>query len=228
MTENWRLTAISALLVSLLILSGCKMFSHNASEPLARLSIEQLIEIVKASDPNSPGYEPGFEEVTTFGAATSELARRGPVAAPAAVVLGRALRYPRRDSYMAAKALAAIGPAAEPAIPELVIALQDSRALVRTCTASVLGVIGEPSRTAVPLLSQLLWDSDPFVRTAVAGAIERITRIDLVTEPQYELDPNTPCSVAGDEPEGSITGRARTWWMEEGQYLDWTEQANPQ
>ncbi len=189
-------------------------------------SVEQLIEIVMASDPGSPVYDPGSKESESFAFAASELAKRGPAAAPAAPVLAQALRYPRRDSYLAAQALAAIGPAAESAIPELLIALGDNRSEVRVCAVFVLGVIGKPSKEAVPLIAPLLWDSDLFVRSAAAGAMERITGLDLVEDP-YDLDPARACSVFGDEPNGSITAKVRAWWVEEGQYSDWTEKANP-
>lgn len=207
---------------SLLALSACSMLSDATPTPLP---IEQLVAIIEASNPDAPG---GADESADFGFATAELARWGPAAAPAAPVLAQALQYRRRDSYMAAFALVAIGPAAAPAVPELIVALGNEFSSVRECSAFVLGIIGNPSKQAVPALAKLLWDPDPFTRTAAAAAIDRITGIGLLTSEGQDLDPANPCSVMADEPDGNITGKARTWWLEEGQYLDWTEQANPQ
>jgi hypothetical protein len=61
-----------------------------------------------------------------------------------------------------------------------------------------------------------------FVRGAAASSLEAITGKDLVAG-IYELDPSIPDSVYGDEPEGIITEKARTWWMEEGRFLNWSE-----
>ncbi|MFQ6102578.1 MAG: HEAT repeat domain-containing protein [Anaerolineae bacterium] len=210
--------AIISCAASLLILSGCGMFPRSTPTPPP---MEQLIAILEASDPEAPNYDPESDE---FWFATSELVKLGPEAAPAAPALARALRYPRRDSYMAGKALVAIGPAAEVAIPELVEALKNDRPIVRRYAAFVLGIIGESSKCAVPEIAELLWDSDGWVRSAAAGALDAITGIDLVDE-TLELDPSHPGGIFADEPEGTITGEARTWWIEKGQYLDWSDES---
>jgi len=214
------ITTISCT-AGILILSGCGVFSRSTptSPPM-----EHLIAILEASDPASPNYDPGSEEFAAFGFATTELAKLGPAAAPAAPALARALGYPRRDCYMAGKALVAIGPAAEPAIPELVRALKSDLPICRQYAAFALGIIGESSKCAVPEIAQLLWDSDPFVRGTVAPALEAITGVDLVVY-IYELDPADP-AMRGDEPEGTIAGKARTWWTEKGQHLDWSDESN--
>lgn len=197
-----------AYAAGILILAGCRSFHRPTATPL-----EQLIKIV--DDPDSPD----------FVFATSELAKMGPTAAPAAPALARALRYPRHDSYMAGKALVAIGPAAELAIPELIQALGDDRSEVRLFAVFVLGTIGSSSNCAVPQLTPRLWDSDAGVRSAAAGALEAVTGVDLVSEVD-ELKPSHPGSVFADEPEGSITGKARAWWTDEGQYLDWSGESD--
>jgi hypothetical protein len=198
------LTIALVCAAGILILTSCRLLQQPTATPL-----EQLVAIVE--DPDSPD----------FWFATSELAKMGPAAAPAAPSLARALRYPRRDSYMAGKALVAIGPAAEPAIPELIEALKNDRPIVRSDAAFVLGVIGESSKCAVPEIAQLLWDPDLFVRGAAAVALDAISGVDLVAE-VYELKPSHPGRVVGDEPEGTITEKARAWWIEEGQYLIWS------
>jgi len=184
------------------------------------VSLEHLIAMVEAANPDLPGWDR-----VDLWRAVDELERLGPAAAPAAPALARALQYRRRDSYVATKALVAMGPAAAPAIPELVKALGNERTIVRSDAAFVLGTIGEPARCAVPAVASLLWDSDPWVRSAAAGALEAITGVDLVAE-FHELNPETPGSVGGDEPEGKVTGKARSWWITEGQYLDWSGKPN--
>jgi hypothetical protein len=202
---------------SMLCLSACSTLASVTPTPMP---IEQLIAIVKASNPDAPS---NTSESADFGFATSELARWGPAAAPAAPVLAQALQYRRRDSYMAAYALVEIGSAASPAVPELIIALGNDSPSVRECSAFVLGIIGKPSTRAVPALARLLWDPDKFARTAAAAAIDSITGISLLSSERQELDPANPCSVMADEPEGSIVGKARAWWLEEGQYSNWGE-----
>lgn len=214
-----RLDLIAVALIctpSLLFLSGCGVPAQPTPTPP---SLERLIAILEASDPALPGWEH-----TDFAFATSELARMGPAAAPAAPALARALQYPRRDSYEAGKALVAIGPAGAPAVPELVKALRNDRPEVRSIAAYVLGIIGEQARCAVPEIAPLLWDSDMFARGAAAEALDAITGRDLV-EWIYKIDPSRPMSISGDKPDGSITGKARTWWTEEGQYLDWLDES---
>lgn len=207
---------------SLLLLSRCGVLPQSTPTPP---SLEHLIAILEASDPALPDWE-----YADFGFATSELAKMGPAAAPAAPALARALQYPRRDSYAAGKALVAIGPAAEGAIPELTKALKNDRLEVRSIALYVLGIISEPARCAVPEIASLLWDSKSSVRITAAMALDAITGRDLV-EWIYEIDP-ARLSIPGESPPGkpyddsSIISKARTWWTEEGQYLDWSGESN--
>lgn len=199
------------LLIFLVVLRVLPRFTTTLrAKRISSLSTKQLMTILK--DPNSPD----------FVFVTDELTRRGPKAAEAAPLLAEALQYRRRDSYGAGIALAVMGPAAKSAIPGLLQALGSDRPDVRYHAALVLGTIGESSRCAVPELAQRLWDPDMFVRGATASSLEAITGKDLVAE-RYELDPSIPENVAGDEPEGIITEKARIWWKEEGQYLNWLE-----
>lgn len=207
MKKNWQSVVLWAILI--LNLTGCEILHGPKPSPMSTYSTEQLIEILE--DPASP----------KFGLATAELGRRVSEASRVAPVLAQALMYPRRDSYVAGVALVSMGAEAKPAIPQLLQAIQSDRADVRLYAAFVLGTIGEASECAVPELADLLWDSDPFVRSSAAGAIEAITGIDLVMI-NYEIDPEHPGSVGSDSPEGLITENARIWWLQEGQYLDWS------
>lgn len=96
----------------------------------------------------------------------------------------------------------------------------NQREEVRLDSAFVLGIIGESSQCAVPDLASLLWDQDPGVRSASAAAIQAITG-DTLVESTHELDPHLPGGIFLDEPEGSISGKAREWWLQTGQNRSW-------
>jgi HEAT repeat protein len=130
------------------------------------MSVEQLVIILETPDSEN------------FARATQELGEMGEKAAPASLVLAKAMQYPRRDSYAAAQALIKIGPAAKGAIPELIRALENERVEVRSDAAIVLGVIGEEARCAVPYLALLLWDDLPEISSSAARAIDNITELD--------------------------------------------------
>lgn len=192
-------------LVLLLLLNSCDTSSGGK---LQEARVEELMHII--ATPDAPG----------FGLATKELAEMGSEAAPASELLATALSYNRRDSYMAGIALISIGPDAHLACSQLRKALNDERTTVRCFAAEALGAIGERAIAAVPDLAARLWDEDAWVRTAAAGAIEAITGEDLLAD-SYELNPSIPGSVSADDPEGRLSGAARTWWLESGEGMNW-------
>ncbi len=61
----------------------------------------------------------------------------------------------------AARALARMGPTAEPAVDELIIALRDSNEEVRRNAARALGQIGPAAKTAIPALIEALGERAP-------------------------------------------------------------------
>ncbi|MHC4505699.1 MAG: HEAT repeat domain-containing protein, partial [Planctomycetota bacterium] len=71
----------------------------------------------------------------------------------------------------AAKALAAIGPAAREAVPSLIDALDDPAKGVRSAAAMALRRIGADAETALPALVKALGDEDRGVRLYAAGAL---------------------------------------------------------
>jgi HEAT repeat protein len=74
----------------------------------------------------------------------------------------------------AVEALETMGPAAGPAVPELIQALRDPNLLVRWAAARALGKIGpEQAAAAVGPLGRLLFDPDLDVDLAAATALER-------------------------------------------------------
>jgi len=74
----------------------------------------------------------------------------------------------------AVEALAAIGPAAAPAVAGLVVALKDKEANVRAASASALGKIGPGAKRASRALGDALRDGDAEVRRQSAGALGEV------------------------------------------------------
>ena len=202
---------------------GCvsQVQTSDTPQPTKTLvPIDQAIAILE--DPNSQGDD------LAYGAA--ELARWGPAAAPAVPALRQSLRYPySRDArFASAEALGAIGPPAVEAVPDLVEALSDEHDAIRYQSAYALGSIGKPARCAVPVLAGLLWDPERQVRIYAAGAIDVIAGVDLVDE-VHEPRPGWPARVRlgwSENEEQQISTYARAWWMEKGQYMNWSEEGD--
>jgi hypothetical protein len=217
---NNRLTK-TFLVLALLILGSCTTVqsttveSQDDSKLISEKSTDELIQILeRAENVDDPAFNL-FLDVTT------ELEQRGPSASEAAPVLARAIAYKRRDSRAAGRALIPMGPAAKNAIPILLENLNNEREEVRRYSIFNLGYIGEPAECTIPTLGGLLWDADPSVRSAAAIAIDAITGVDLVWE--YEkIDPELYGSVNSDDPEGSVTAKARAWWQETGKNMKWS------
>ena len=191
-----RIRLVYAVMVTALCLSGVACQEQAVVSTPTLEEIQVLISILETPDS------------ADFAYAADRLAQMGPSAAPSASALARALRYPRRDSYMAGRALVSIGREAETAVPLIAEALIDERSDVRLYAALALGSVGESAGCTVPQLAALLWDTDAWVRTASAAALEQVTGIDLVLD-HYEINPLFPAAVAADTPEGSVTGTAR-------------------
>lgn len=197
--------------------------SAGDAQPPAR-TVAELIEILYASDPALPQYDPGSSGYAGFAGALEQLAGMGPEAVDAASHLAAAITFPRPDSYLAAQALLALGPEiTTTTLPWLLdnLGSQDSEA--RVYSLVLLGSAGGDASCSLGEVAPLLWDADPVVRTAASLALEKITGQDLVSaEQEPVITPSfLAASIAGDEPEGSISGEARKWWSEEGQKTDW-------
>ena len=74
---------------------------------------------------------------------------------------------------MPAQALAEVGPAAEPAVPDLVRALEKDES-VQIYAAEALGKIGPGAASALPALRKLLDHKEADVREAAQEAISAI------------------------------------------------------
>jgi len=217
------LPPIAMCTIGLLTFTGCMSWVRVPQTPHLTATprpIDELVAILEA--PDSQGDDLAY--------AAGELARWGPAAAPAVSGLRRALRYPyssdARDA--AAEALGAIGPSAAEAVPDLVEALEDDYWVIRAGAAYALGSIGEPARCAVPTLASLLWDSSSHVQMYAVGAIDVIAGVDLVDE-AHEPRPGWPARLQrgwSDSERQQIITNARNWWIEEGQYVDWSGETN--
>ncbi|MGB8981347.1 MAG: HEAT repeat domain-containing protein [Anaerolineales bacterium] len=211
---------ITLLIISIAILGGCSSIaSQNANKRdetslISKKSTEELIQILeRAEDADDPAS-------TLFSDVIDELETRGKSASEAAPVIAKAMTYKRHGSVIAGRALIPMGQSAANAIPVLLQNLDNSRGEVRQYSIFSLGLIGKPAECSVPQLANLLWDKDPGARSASASAIEAITGVDLVWEYE-ELDPELYGSVSLDDPEGSVTQKARAWWQEVGQNINW-------
>jgi hypothetical protein len=201
-----------ALLIVLLIVSGCSLLPMSKGPDVSSRSTSELIAIAEDEDSGEWIY------------AVYELGRRPDEADIVAPALARALSVPRHDFDSAGQALGKLGPAGKPAIPILLDTLTSSREEVRAFALVNLGLIGEASKCAVPRIAEMLWDSSPIVRPAAAGALDVIAGVDNLD--YYDAHNLERLLYSEDDPEGSKVGPSRNWWLEEGMDLDWNQ--NPE
>lgn len=206
-------TTVLPITLTVAIVTALGACAMTSTQSPSTDRIDELIEVIR--DPASP----------ELASAAMELSRMGVAADRAVVALAEALRYPRRDSYVAGQALVALGPASLPAIPNLIDALEDERPDVRRLAAAALGSIGPAAMCSVPQLATHMWESDPWVRTAAAGAIDAIAELRIIP-PDIALDASNPGVVFADDPEGSLTQTVRDWWLTLGQSIDWEDSSS--
>jgi len=193
--------------------------------PTVTPTVESLIEIIYASDPSLPQYDPNSLEYAKFSDTLKQISNMGAHAGlDAAGHLAVAINFPRSDSYLAAQTLLALGPnVTATAIPILIDNLRSEKPDVRIYSVILLGSIGKIASCAVGEIAPLLWDSNPRVRSAASLSLEMITEQDLVSS-EYEIT-ITPSFLATMVPEdttyGSIVSSARSWWNEQGSEVNW-------
>ncbi len=214
-----RKTVSLFLTILIFLFAGCTATQSDNGEVqseeslISEKSTEELIQMLEsANDVDGPAFNLFYDVI-------EELEKRGQSASEAAPVLAKAMSYNRRDSVVAGEALIPMRQSAASAIPILLRNLDNEREDVRRYSIFNLGFIGKPAECSIPKLGSLLWDKDPGVRSASAIVIEALTGIDLVRDDE-ELDPELYGSVNLDDPEGSVTRKAREWWQETGSNLE--------
>ena len=190
---------------------------------VSRLRVEELIQILYASWPGLPQYDPSSAQYAAFPLALKQLEALGPRAIDASSHVAVAIGFPREDAYLAAQTLLSMGPdIIRLTLPNLIDLLQSGRPKARMNAALLIGTGCEASSCAAGKLGPLLWDPDPQVRYAAAFALEKITGEDLLPDNLMTLPaPLLRASILEDLPEGSLVGQARDWWTEKGSAVNW-------
>jgi hypothetical protein len=195
-----------------------------SSIPPSARTVEDLIKIIYASDPDLSQYDTQSSEYAEFPDALKQLSEMGMGAIDAASQLAVAITYPRQDAYLAAQTLMVLGPdITATTLPVLIDNLHNQRPEVRTYSIILLGSVGSKGSCAVGEVAPLLWDSDPHVRSSVALALEKITGQDLIpSEYEIAISPSFLVnSISVDTPEGKVVGTARDWWNQKGSKINW-------
>ncbi len=107
-------------------------------------------------------------------------------------------------------------------IPLLINFLEYDDPEIRVRAINALAGMGNAGNCAVPHIAAHLWDSTGFVRTGAAAALDHMSQVDLVdSSEKYKPLQN---GFIYDEPEGWLSGKARDWWISEGQYRNWSSE----
>ena len=116
----------------------------------------------------------------------------------------------------AARILGVLGKESIAAVPDLIqVAQNDTSLKVQIEAATALGSISD--RKAVPVLAQKMYQDDIELGIVSANAISQITGLKFseANSQVYTLDENgVPLVVIA----------VQTWWEEEGQYQDWSNE----
>lgn len=186
-------------------------------------SVDDLIQVLYASDPDLSQYDPHSLSYAQFPDALEQLSGMGSMAIDAAPLIAHAISFPRQEANLAAKTLITIGPEiTATTIPVLIDNLYSQRSNSRLYSVIVLGTVKEKASCAAGDIGPLLWDSDPEVRFASAFALENITGNDLLPNAiDVNPDPLSTGAILADIPEGKIVKQARDWWTEEGSKVNW-------
>jgi hypothetical protein len=100
--------------------------------------VDGLIQIIEASDPASPKYDPGSAAYAEFPDTLKQLAALNSSSNNAASMLAYAMGFPRQDSNLAAQALISLGPIwAATDLPDLITYLTNQRPEIRMYSAII-------------------------------------------------------------------------------------------
>jgi HEAT repeat protein len=145
---------------------GAAMAAAGCAEREPSFDVQAQIRLLQGAD------EEGRWEALT------NLRDAGAAGGPAVEILKTMLRGTKDEVLQSeiARALAGIGGAAAPAVPELVPLLASKDAWVRNTAAQALGTIGNAAAPALPKLAPLTKDADADVAEAAREAVRRIQR----------------------------------------------------
>lgn len=196
--------------------------------PIVKWSVQEIMDIIQASHPQSNKYDPNSAVYAEFPEAIEQLKAMGLTALQDKDMnvsyLSAALGYPRPDSTLAGDVLITFPPEyVGTTMPELIDYLSDSRSQVRKYALILLGYVGDRASCAVGNISPILFlAKDSTVRSASAIALDNILKKGFVPA-GYKISADffSTHSIPKDDPTGSFTGKARIWWQNEGSKINW-------
>ncbi|MBS0265495.1 MAG: HEAT repeat domain-containing protein [Planctomycetes bacterium] len=127
---------------------------------------DQLVDVVKVLSKSLENSSPEIRNEAIFG-----LGESGAKGVPVLSKLVQGYEKNPELAWQAAAALSLMGPAAEPAIPDLVAALASKHEAVASQAAMALGAIGPKAKLAVPGLQALLVKGNLAVKEHAASAL---------------------------------------------------------
>ena len=193
---RWRLAVLAALLLSAAVAGagGATYKGQTADQWIKELASGNMDAFFALTGPEKEavgvlGEMLGSEHSPVRAVAVQGLAEIAPDAVSLVGPIGHALLDKNLNTrYYAAQALKRMGPAAAPAVPDLIGALDTHPSRepdlegppryykdARSVTAEALGAIGPAARDALPRLREVAAkDEEPEVRAAAADAVKRI------------------------------------------------------
>lgn len=229
----------SLLLLEFLLLASCTVLPASITPTTASSAViptetsiptvtsdnvEDLIQILYASDPELPKFNPQSLQYAQFADALQKLEAMGPQAIDAASHVAKAISFPRQETILAARTLLSFGPEITATTATVLMDnLNSTQAKSRLYSLILLGTIGERASCAVGNIGPLLNDTDPEVRFASAAALVKITGKDLLPKGVVvtSADPLSAEAILSDTPDGIYVQNARIWWEEEGSKKNW-------
>ena len=227
-----KIKPLGPVLLAALVLVACApavtAVPTRTAGPTYTWTIDQIRDIIYASNPESPQYDPQSTAYASFPEAIEQLPARAD-AVDAAGDLAIAITYPRPDSHLAAQVLLSLGADITSTTIVTLFGDLDPGGLAGQKPDAIIDALillsstGSRATCAVGNIGPLLWQPDARVRSAAAFALEKITGKDLLADRyEFEITPAfTADSISADEPEGSLSGTARQWWEQKGAKVKW-------
>ena len=205
-----------------------RLVTETTPSQTVKWSIREIMDILIASNPQASIYDPSSKQYAKFPEALKQLKEMEPNILKDEdlnlSILAAAINYPRQDSILAGDVLITFPPKyVGTTLPELIDFLSSSRSDVRKYALILLGYVGSGASCTVGNIGPILFlAKDPSVRSTSAIALDNILNKGFVPA-EYKVTSNffSIHSIPNDDPAGSFTGRARTWWQDEGSKINW-------